>query len=361
MRFKLDIISQHRGAIYGFSILWIMVFHGHDIDGIDYSFGIDALQPLQDFINAGNVGVDIFLFLSSVCLYFSFFKNPDTYAFIKKRFARIFVPALLIFIVYWTYLLVTSGAWGLYVLRLTLLSFWVTGDTNIWFVSLIVILYLLYPFVFRWLFSGKHPFVRLLVLLAVTYLLIFSLSVAAPEFYDSVEVALTRFPVFIVGCWAGKYVYEKKEVNPAWFALVVVAVVAFFFVKVNSLLPEQIYTRLFYMVGGISLAYALAAIFHGCSLLHRKSHKSVLDTIFAFFGAFSLELYLAHMMCNKVYRLIFPAAYEGWVAGYFVMLLCAAIIAFAAYKIDTPIIRRLTGRNKKLPEAADAVAQEARP
>ncbi len=358
MRFKLDIISQHRNAIYGFSILWIMVFHGHDIDKIDYTFGIGSLQFLQDFIGAGNVGVDIFLFLSGVCLYFSFYKNPDTFAFIKKRFARIFIPALLIYIIYWTYLLITTSEWGLYVLRLTLLSFWVTGDTNIWFISLIVILYLLYPYLYHWLFGGKHPFVRLLICLTVTYALIFALAAAFPEFYGSVEVALTRFPVFIVGCWAGKYVYEKTEVNPAWFLLVVVVVVAFFYVDANGILPEKIYRRLFYMVGGISLAYALAAIFHGCSLLHRKSHKSVLDAIFAFFGAFSLELYLAHMMCNKVYRLIFPDIYVGWVAGYYVMLLCAAIIAFVAYKIDTPIIRRLTGQKKELPEGAHSVQRK---
>lgn len=67
---NLNIISKYRNEIYGFSIIWIVLFHGAAINNVDYSFGFSVLYPLQAFLSIGNVGVDIFLFLSGVCLYF---------------------------------------------------------------------------------------------------------------------------------------------------------------------------------------------------------------------------------------------------------------------------------------------------
>ncbi len=356
MRFKLDIVSKYRNPIYGVSIVWIMIFHAAGLDNVDYSFGHESLNFLAEFINVGNIGVDIFLFLSGVCLYFSFHKNPDIYAFIKKRFARLYVPAIVIFIAYWTYQLVVSGDWGSYVLSLSLLAFWFGGDGVIWFVAAILIMYLLYPYIYHFLFDAKHSFVRLLILLAVSYLIIFALAQVAPEFYDRAEIALTRFPVFFIGCWAGKFVYEKREVHPAWFILVVVAAVFAVGYKMSEQIPSIFVMRVDYLVGGISLAFLLGGIFHGLSLLHRKTHKSVLAAFFGFFGAFSLELYLSHMMCNRVYCLIVPGAADGLIGGYYLMLLCSIIIAYVVYRATTPLVRLLSGK-KKLPDQTQKAAE----
>lgn len=67
---NLGIISKFRNEIYGFSIIWIVLFHGAAINKVDYSFGCSVLYPLQAFLSIGNVGVDIFLFLSGVSLLF---------------------------------------------------------------------------------------------------------------------------------------------------------------------------------------------------------------------------------------------------------------------------------------------------
>ena len=59
---NLNIISKYRNEIYGFSIIWIVLFHGAAINNVDYSFGFSVLYPLQAFLSIGNVGVDIFYF-----------------------------------------------------------------------------------------------------------------------------------------------------------------------------------------------------------------------------------------------------------------------------------------------------------
>ena len=90
---RLDIVSKHRSSIYGLAILWVVIFHGTAIDKVDYTFGHQHLLGwLQSIISVGNVGVDVFLLLSGVCLYFSFCKKQDAYGFMKKRIARIVPP-----------------------------------------------------------------------------------------------------------------------------------------------------------------------------------------------------------------------------------------------------------------------------
>ena len=68
--FRLDIVSTYRAPLYGFAILWIVVYHA-TIDNVDFSFGIEQLLWFKGIMELGNAGVDIFLFLSGVCLFFS--------------------------------------------------------------------------------------------------------------------------------------------------------------------------------------------------------------------------------------------------------------------------------------------------
>lgn len=61
-----------------------------------------------------------------------------------------------------------------FVSRITLLRFWLTGDQGVYFVSLIMVLYFIYPYIYSYLFGRErgNPFVRLLILLAIEFALI---------------------------------------------------------------------------------------------------------------------------------------------------------------------------------------------
>ena len=116
----------------GIAAVWIMLFHLVDFPVLNWGYG----------------GVDIFLFLSGWGLYYSWQKNPDIYSFYVKRLWRIF-PA---------YALVVTGAYlskwfvlhdkiefGDYLSALTTVKYWY-GYLVHWYIALIVLLYLLFPF-----------------------------------------------------------------------------------------------------------------------------------------------------------------------------------------------------------------------
>lgn len=78
-------LSRYRGELMGAAIIFIVLFH-MSLPRSDAFFGLRR---------CGNIGVDMFLFLSGIGLWFSWVKNPSTKQFYKRRLLRIF-PAWLI-------------------------------------------------------------------------------------------------------------------------------------------------------------------------------------------------------------------------------------------------------------------------
>lgn len=338
---SLDIISKYKLAIYGIATLWIVIFHGQVINVIDFTFGKSYLIPLNTIINYGNIGVDIFLFISGITLFYSFHKNPDMYTFIKKRFFRLFLPVILIDGLYWAIITIIDGSSIFSFLdRLLLLRFWLTGDQTIWFVSLIALLYLLYPYIYSFLFKNKSDktlWIRGLILLILSYLIVICISKANISYYDLVEIALTRIPVFILGCILGKATYEKKRVNIFLMILIILSVIPFF-IAVSSGKLAKYQVRFLYLVGGVALAYLFALIFHIINKLC-KNHKSLIIKFFSFFGAFSLELYISHIMINQVFRMT-KYYIEGDLLGYALVMGSSIMVAFIVSKIIGLIKRK---------------------
>lgn len=61
-------LSKYRGVLMGFAILWVMYFH----------IPIKSVTEVGWFIHRiGFYGVDIFLFLSGLGVYFSLTKAPE--------------------------------------------------------------------------------------------------------------------------------------------------------------------------------------------------------------------------------------------------------------------------------------------
>lgn len=330
---NLDIVSKHRGPIYGLSILWIVVFHADAINNVDYSFGTSALVPLKVILGTGNVGVDMFLFLSGICLYFSFTRNNDIMAFLGKRFARVVPAVWLVDGIYWfVYFGLIKGDWVGFVSRMTLARFWMTGDSTIWFVSLILVMYLVFPLVYLYLFDKKakgRGLPRLIILLAFVYLLILLMWKLNRESYALTEIATTRIPVFILGVWVGQFVYEKREVPAGFAVLALVASVAFIVVIGMGVLHGP-FKRFFYLVGGVSLSYSIALI---CCLFDRlPKEKRPLYRFLSWVGGFSLELYITHIALNQILRLQ-PFYIEGNLAQYAAVAVAAFFLAWAVMKV----------------------------
>lgn len=78
-----ELLSKYRGVLMGVQILLIMAFHyTEDLSNAADHFNGPA-QVFYDYI--GSSGVDMFLMISGLGLYYSWKRNPDAGAFYRKR------------------------------------------------------------------------------------------------------------------------------------------------------------------------------------------------------------------------------------------------------------------------------------
>ncbi len=330
-------ISKFKGEIYGISILWIMLFHAIAILKLHYDFGLAILKPLDKLIGYGNMGVEVFLFCSGIFLYFSYHRNKDPHIFIKKRLSRLFWPVVLITGLYWVYkFLIATTDVSLFLGKMTMVDFWFSGDQQIWFVACILVCYVVYPYIYGFLFESKflNGFLRLAILVAMTALLTLLVKSNYPEIYSNIEIGLTRFPVFFIGCFFGKLVYDKKTL-PWFFYLICLALVIGTFVVLELEVFKGVWRRWFYMVGGIPLTFVIVWILN---LLKCKP----LNKFFAFFGTISLNLYVSHIMVIHIYKLT-PFVESKRLLHYLVLMVIAVAIAYVAELL----IRLITKPRKK--------------
>ena len=88
---EISLLSKYRTQLMGLAMLLILIFH----TGIDVK-SVNVIRSIKDI---GDVGVDIFLLLSGIGLYFSYSKNNDKKYFYKKRVLRIlptFIPVAIV-------------------------------------------------------------------------------------------------------------------------------------------------------------------------------------------------------------------------------------------------------------------------
>lgn len=321
---QLTDLSKYKAEIYGISILWIMLFHAHPMFGVHYDFGKSFLKPLDAFIGLGNMGVEIFLFCSGVFLYFSYYRNSDAYLFMCKRVARLFWPVAIISAPYWVYTcIIKNGSLLQFISKYTMLDFWISGDQQIWFVSAIFLFYLIYPYIYGFLFKSKflNEFVRLILLLAMVAVITLSVCYIYPDYFAKIEIALTRLPVFIIGCYFGKLVYEKKSVSKYFYLLcLVLTVTAISLLQLGVF--SGVWKRWFYMVGGIPMIFLIVWVLN---FINSKP----LNKFLAFFGSISLNLYVSHVVVIRIYKLL-PFSDIRRVCIYLILIAVSVLVGWLA-------------------------------
>ncbi|MBD5391377.1 acyltransferase [bacterium] len=145
---ELSLISKHRTALMGIAALMILICHsaGKVIMPSHLGYAISYL----------NIGVDIFLFLSGMGIYYSLNKfkelgqnfSKQALSWYLKRYLRILVPYMLIVIPLCTVSMSVEGEnWKEILLYISTISFW-TEHTGFWFIALILPLYFISPLLF---------------------------------------------------------------------------------------------------------------------------------------------------------------------------------------------------------------------
>ena len=340
-RLDYSVLSKRRNDLFGIAIVSIVVFHFflscqkahvHTVISNEYIALI------------GRVGVPIFLALSGMGLFFSLRKHYNLKDFYTKRLVRVLIPYFIIATAHFIlrYILI-EGKGPLAVLKgIFFVEFFTKGDSQFWFIALVLIMYALYPLLFKLFASGKWNFLKLLVLLGLVVCGNFLLSKFAKGLYDNISVMLTRIPSFIIGVYLGEKVYNKRPVQwPFWAITLCGTAVYLFFAIRHSVLgikpPSSVAVKYLETVYGLFLMMVI-------SIVLEAINSQGFSKLCAFFGGMSLELYMVHVSMRAWMGLVgFPSSNALY---YAVMAALAVGFSFALSKFDGFATKKLTAKKQ---------------
>lgn len=311
-------VSRHRAVLYGFAALWIAFLH------MECALPSGRLmQPLKIFKDLGACGVEIFVLLTGAGLYRSMERDPDILHFYAKRFARVFVPAVIVGLLHFG-----SHAGGL--LRWLACSlyfpYWLGVDT-LWYVAFILTMYLLYPFVYR--IQKRRP--RLLwAFLAASALFALTASMVRNDWTETCLRGVARIPVFLSGCMLAPRL-ERGLTFPRW--LTPGALAGFFaFYLVARIIPVATY--FWRTLGYVCLAlFAILAITWLCSRVRLGAPGRFVYRFLAFCGGISLEIYLLFDRLGVWTRLL-PDYVDGGIGSLKLELFTLALTILAGWLLS---------------------------
>ena len=325
------LLSKYRKELFGLSIISIMIFHFfEDIQNSDTTGAVVRIASLYNsFI--GSIGVEIFIFLSGVGLYFSLNKNDSVLKFYRKRIKRVIIPYLLYGALFWIVkdIVILHESIFSFMFDYTLVSFWINGNRNLWYIALIIILYLICPLLYR-LLKGDNKFRTLnaFILVILPIVLINLCSMISQNIYDNIEIAFYRVPVFVLGLYYGDKVLKKKKID-----VLDTTMMTFCFILrgarvvggVGDMIPPRLSVGFFSLPISFILVYLLKII-----------HFKKLDSFLALAGTYSLELYLTHVTVRTIMNLSGLPTYR--ICNYIICIIISVILSFLFCRITELIV-----------------------
>lgn len=127
------------------------------------------------------------------------------------------------------------------------------------------------------------------------YAACYAFWLADPKWYRSIEIALTRILVFLLGCYCGELVYKDMKMSSmikiGSFIVLLLGIVYFY----EYPIPITKTGRTAYLLVGPSIVIWLAVFFD-------IVNNTKLNNFWNRMGVLSLELYLSHMVLRSILR-----------------------------------------------------------
>ena len=284
LNFGFSVFSKFRQELMGIAILGVCLLHAFGWAGIGDSAISKVVSPF-----ARIAFTDGFLFLSGFGLYYSFSKNGDLRQFYLKRVNRVLLPYMIMGLPFFLLSLITDNiSLSTFLLKLTSLYFWFWGNDGMWYISMSVALYFLFPIVYRFLFIKQKE----LVILAKTLLVIitciavsFVLYALAPHYFSMVQIGITKAPMFFIGMLVGCYSWLGRSMS--WKHIVGGAIL----LSLTILFKKQSDVFIPYY----EMAYRLLMMPLVCLALEYFKTKH-LKVVLQWLGRYSLEIYVLQML-----------------------------------------------------------------
>lgn len=275
MNLNLSVYSKYRLQIMGFAAIMIILCH---IRGIEYS-NFPFLEKLLWF---GNYGVEIFLFVSGIGMFYSLTKeNISLIRWYKRRYVRIAIPFLLIAVSIYPLRIILNIPASLsdFLLYITTFEFWI-HHRGAWYVAMLFPLYFLTPYIVKVVNTSKARVITISVLIIL--LLGFSYIPLGNDVVRNIQFVTLRVPVFILGIGIAPYVRHKQRINA----------LSICFIALVGLLLWHYCS--FSLGGGLAIICLLGTI------IAFICKCKPIDKILSFMGKMSLESYLTNIYFGHI-------------------------------------------------------------
>lgn len=251
--FNLGLFSQYRSELMGIATLLIIICHAP-------IYGVQMPQWLSIFLSNGGLGVDIFLFLSGMGMYNSWTSNK------KKGNSLLF----------WLFksvielLIELSGLGALF------------GKSPLWFISCILLLYIITP-LFSIILYGKRKMLWL-ILLSLTF---FTIAYMPPH-NNIWHFIINRWPSYLLGFALAPNIKEQK-LGSSWNFIFIPL---FFYILLYT--SNHVFSTHFslFWLQGISVMTV-------CVIVINK--YKYLNVFLSFMGIISLESYITNEYVLRIF------------------------------------------------------------
>lgn len=322
VNFDLFHLSKYKTHLMGVAALMIILCHAP-------AYGVEIQGILRKLLVYGNIGVDVFLFLSGMGCWFSLTKSPSYLPWLKRRFFRIFIPYTIILLILRIFSLWGNHVpWGEWLLYFSTVRFW-THHVGMWYVALLVLLYPLTPLLFWGLEYSKRRILTILVLittlLVLTHIPVKDTGDVTNAIIINLQWAFKRTVSFILGMYIAPYVKQGIKVNTIY----IIGASAMGCVLFHFLMKEVFYSWL----------YVLPLLIILCIFFEKLSDKSRLSQFFLWMGDVSLESYLWNVGLNVLIPLylskwmILPL-FTGHYLDYSFVVVVGLFLSYATHPIS---------------------------
>jgi len=334
-KLTFEIFSKYRNIIMGLAIISILFFHFTE-DCMRYNYNYNGFIKFYK-IFIGSAGVDIFLFLSGLGLYYSWKKNKNYKEFMCKRIKRVIIPYLLISIPAFLIrdVLINNLGFLTVVKGITFYSFLTTGSNWFWYIFMIMICYLIFPEIYNIVEENKSKIkshITLINIFTFITLMAIMLQLYNKPIFANLNIMLLRFPIFVFGAFVGRAAYEKRTINKEGLAFIILAIICIYLRNTQSIILIRYISALLFS----ALLFIIILLFEWFNnhKIHFKHIKQVLEWL----GKYSLELYLTHVAVRGIINTL---GYHTCRIRYYLLMLVLSIILSIFIKKITVLINKI--------------------
>ncbi|MDE6024939.1 MAG: acyltransferase [Lachnospiraceae bacterium] len=334
---KIKDMGKYRSVWMGIAMIWIVVYHSQ----------LHLSNPVLLFVKKiGYGGVDIFLFAAGLGSYYSYLKDHSPLDYLRRRIIRL-APVYVPFILVW--LIVKLVFYEMSIFKIIGNFFGIQGFSYVggefnWYLTVIIICYLLTPYLASFIEQNK---------MGKNVILILFLLLISTVFWNDrrMIISITRLPIYALGMIFAKY--DKKTLTKKF---IFYESILFVCGSMSLYLAYQHASAYLWNYGLHWYPFILMTPFvcHIVSLVSAFMTKNKVGNKFiallAAVGNYSFEIYLVHIFLFEFVKVWISNNTTGnnnsiWLFAFIILIPCVMLLRLISHLLIY-IFGKLQRRNK---------------